>query len=92
MINDFFLTYCEFFHDWDEGELIEELNTINPHISVAIAMNFFGISQLDARLHLMISNEEIGQIVYLFDKYCSSYSFSVGGDENERVFEKLQSD
>lgn len=88
MSNEFFLVDFESINDWDEGELIDELSTINSHVAVAVAMNFFGISQLNTRLPLMIDDTQIDTVIKAFDEYCSTYTFTVGVDENKRTFQK----
>ena len=87
-MKEFFLLNCKFFDSWSEGDLIEELIIINNHVSVCVAMHFFGISQLESKLPLMIG-DEINLVITLFDRYCKSYTIIVGIDNDKRVFEKL---
>jgi len=87
MSSEFFLIDCNFINDWSEGDLIEEIGTTN-HVSVAVAMLFFGISHLDTGLSLSIDNDEIDRVNTLFNKYCSTFKFIVESDDNKKVFEK----
>ena len=61
----------------DEGDLIEALRDINPHIAVAISCYYFGLDPSEANLAIEIPSEQEIQIKAIFDQYVEAYEIMV---------------
>ncbi len=77
-IKPFHFIDCEYNQEWDEGDLINEVELINPHVAVALALNFFGLDSMNCAIDLTAHVGQVDAIKLLFDKHMLSYSFYIG--------------